>query len=209
MGYAHGTQWNADLIEKSIKDVVEKSKTGYFPTHSIIKEVTGNCALTNAIRRHGGTHYWAEKLGLEIKPCESRFGEKFELLCMDKLRELGFKCEKMPVRYPYDILVDDCIKVEVKSGNLYHGKTGDFYTFNLEKVNPTCDIFFCYCLEGNGIDKVYVIPSFILGGKKQLSIGKSRSKYDVFREDWGVFDKYTRFNSQFACDFVKEGADID
>lgn len=205
MGYAHGTQWNADLIEKGIKDVMRKARISCFPTHSLIKEVTGSNALSNAISKHGGSRYWAEKLGLEIKPCESKFGERFELLCMEKLQELGFKCEKMPVRYPYDLLVDDCIKVDVKSGNLCHGKTGDFYTFNLEKKNPTCDIFFCYCLEGKSIVKVYVIPSFILGGKKQLSIGKSKSKYDVFREDWDVFNEYTRFNNQFAKRFIKSG----
>lgn len=198
MGHSHGTQWNEELIEKAIIDVVNKTKIECFPTHSLIKEVTGSCALTNAISRHGGTRHWAEKLGLEIKPCESKFGEKYELLCMDKLQELGFDCKKMPVRYPYDLLVYDCIKVEVKSGNLYHGKTGEFYTFNLEKSNPTCDIFFCYCIEGNGIDKVYVIPSIILSGKKQLSIGKSRSKYDVFREDWDIFNKYYCFNRRFV-----------
>ena len=161
MGYAHGTQWNNELIEKSILDVVEKAKINTFPTKSIIKEVTGSSGLSNAIRRHGGTRYWAEKLGLEIKPCESRFGEEYEFECMKTVKHFGYRCEKTPIRYPYDLLVENNIKVEVKSGNIYHGKQGDFYTFNLEKAKPTCDIFVCYCLEGDKIKKVYVIPSSI------------------------------------------------
>lgn len=193
MGYAHGTQWNANLIEKGIKDVVEKAKINYFPTHSVIKEITGSYALSNAIRRHGGTRYWAEKLGFEIKPSESKFGEEYELECMKVLKHFGYRCEKTPVRYPYDLLVENNIKVDVKCSNPYHGKTGDFYTFNLEKSKPTCDIFVCYCLEDDVITRVYIIPASALSGNTQLSIGKYTSKYDPYIDKWNYFQKYADF----------------
>lgn len=193
MGYAHGTQWNADLIEKGIKDVMRKAQINCFPTHSLIKEVTGSYALSNAIRRHGGTRYWAEKLNLEIKSCESKFGEEYELDCQRRLKNYGYRCEKMPVRYPYDLLVENSIKVDVKCGNLYQGKHGTFYTFNLEKAKPTCDLFVCYCLENDEIKKVYVIPSSVLSGTTQLSIGRHISKYDPYIDKWNYFQKYADF----------------
>ena len=193
MGYAHGTQWNDALIEKGIKEVVKKAKIDCFPSRSLIKEVTGSSALGNAIRRYGGTCYWAEKLDLEIKQCESRLGEEYELNCQDIVRSFGYKCEKMPIKYPYDLLVEDSIKVEVKCGNLYHGVQGDFYTFNLGKSKPTCDLFVCYCLDNNEIKKIYIIPSGDLCGKTQLSIGKYISRYDLYINKWGYFHKYVDF----------------
>ena len=92
MGYAHGIKWNDYLIEKGIRDVMKEAKIDCFPTHSLIKRVTGSFALSNAISKNGGSRYWAVKLGIKIKPCESKFGEDFELLCMAYLQELGFKC---------------------------------------------------------------------------------------------------------------------
>lgn len=193
MGYVHGTQWNADLIEKGIKDVMKKAKINSFPTHSLIKDVTGSYALSNAISKHGGSQYWAEKLGLEIKPCESKFGEEYELECMKTLKHLGYRCEKTPIRYPYDLLVERNIKVEVKCGNLYHGKHGVYYSFNLEKAKPTSDLFVCYCLENDEIKKVYVIPASVLSGITQLSIGRHISKYDPYISKWNYFQKYADF----------------
>lgn len=193
MGYAHGFRWDETLIERAIKDVVEKAKIDCFPTHSLIKSVTGNCALTNAISKNGGSGYWAKKLGLEIKKCESRLGEEYELDCQKIVKTFGYKCEKMPIRYPYDLLIEDSIKVEVKCGNLYHGVQGDFYTFNLEKSKPTCDLFVCYCLNKSEVQKVYIIPASILSGKTQLSIGQHFSKYDPYINRWDYIHIYVDF----------------
>lgn len=194
MGYSHGTKWNEETIEKAIYEIMEIAKITHFPTRSTIRKITGNEALTNALRRHGGTRYWANKLQLEIKPCESRLGDEAELACMAFLSvNYGYDCEQTPVRYPYDILVNKNIKVDVKCSNLFHGKNGDFYTFNLGKSKPTCDIFVCYCIEEHHIEKVYVIPSCVLSGKTQLSLGVTKSKYEVFKNRWDIFEEYNAF----------------
>lgn len=199
MGYAHGKKWNVDLIECAIKYVMRKAKISTFPTHSQMTTITGNTALANAVSKNGGSHYWSEKLGLEIKPCESKFGEEFELKCMNQLKHYGYRCEKMPVRYPYDLLVENNVKTEIKCGNLFHGKTGDYYTFNLGKQKPTCDIFVCYCLENNEIRKIYIIPSSVLSGKTQLAIGKYSSIYDSYFYAWSYFQEYADFYKRMGC----------
>ena len=193
MGYAFGTRWSDDLIESTLNDVVKKAKLTTFPTHAQMTEITGSTALTGAVSRYGGTHYWADRLGLEIKPCESKMGEEYELKCMAFIKSLGYGCEKTPPRYPYDLLVENNIKVDVKSGNLYKGEQSEYYTFNLEKPMPTCDIFVCNCLEGSEIKKTYVIPSSVLTGKTQLSIGKIKSKYDPYLTAWDVLKTYDKF----------------
>ena len=193
MGCAHGIKWNDLLIESAIADVMKKGKIETFPTHKQMNEITGSAALSNAVSRCGGSNYWAEKLGLDTKPCESKFGEEYELKCKEYIEGLGYRCQKAPVRYPYDLLVQKNIKADVKCGKLYKGETGEYYTFNLEKKLPTCDIFVCYCLEEGEVKKTYVIPASVLSGKTQLSVGKFKSKYDVYSDAWGMFGCFDRF----------------
>jgi hypothetical protein len=193
MGYSHGTSWSKELIEKTLTDIVAKHKMDTFPTHTQMHEMTGSMALLNAVRRSGGTRYWAEYLGLEIKPSESKLGEEYELKCMEQMKHFGYRCEKMPDRYPYDLLVENNIKVDVKCGNLFKGENGEYYTFNLEKKSPTCDLFVCYCIEGGKVEKVMVIPSCKLSGKTQLAVGKNVSKYDKYIGRWDYFGLYNEF----------------
>ena len=197
MGYSHGQKWKDETIENAIYEVMKIAKINTFPTHSLIKRVYGNNCLTNAISKHGGTRYWANKLGLEIKSCESEFGYDYECECMNYLTlKYDYDCELTKVRYPYDILVNNNIKVDVKCSHLYKGKQGSFYTFNLEKPKPTCDIYVCYCLNNKEVTKIYIIPSCVLSGKTQLSIGELTSKYDKYIDNWHIFPRYNDFYNQ-------------
>ena len=92
MGYAHGIKWDDDLLENSIVEVMNKAKINTFPTHKQMNEITGSMALSNAISKHGGTRYWAERLGLEMKPSESKMGEEYELKVMEYIKSLGYRC---------------------------------------------------------------------------------------------------------------------
>lgn len=203
MAYSHGRKWSEAEIENEIKRVIETAKIDTFPTHSLIKEITGNCALTNAISKHGGSKYWAERMGLEIAPCESKLGGEFELYCADILRHMyGFDCKLTPPRYPYDVLVNDSIKIDVKCGNLVKGETGEYYTFRLGKEMPTCDIFVCFCVNKDIAEKVYIIPSCAVSGLVQLSIGKNESKYNQYLAMWVIVRQYNEFykNMKRGCD---------
>lgn len=197
MGYAHGTEWSEELIIEKINEVINGLELKTFPTKSQMKEYFGNNALADKLSRTGGIKFWANKLNLNTKDCESKIGESYEMLCIQKLEELGFDCEQMKPRYPYDLTANNHIKVDVKSGFLF-GNSGSspYYSFNLEKSNPTCDIFVVMCLNGDkSIKKTYIIPSCVLYGKTQLSIGVNSSIYDKFLDRWDVFDDYKHFYS--------------
>lgn len=187
------TKWTEEAIEKGIFEVMEKAEIKTMPTSSLIMQITGRYSLSVAIQKHGGFVFWANKLGLEMSNCETRIGKSFENICINYLIKLGYDCESTSARYPYDVLAD-YVKIDVKVSNLYNGKTGDFYTFNLEKSKPTCDIFVAYCIdECKDIKKVYVIPAVVMQGKTQLSIGKTSSKYDKYLTAWGIVKKYNDF----------------
>lgn len=191
-------KWNDEAIENAIKEVVKIAKINSMPTHSLMKKITGNEALSNAVSKHGGSKYWADKLGLEIKSCESKIGYEYECECMSTLTTMGYDCELTKSRYPYDILANGNIKIDVKVSNLYKSNRGNFYTFNLEKSMPTCDIFVCYCINDNKDINTFVIPSCVLSGKTQLSVGAEKSKYDKYINAWNIISKYDDFYKSVA-----------
>lgn len=194
MGYAHGTKWSDELIEVKIKEVMEDLGLSTMPTRSMIARTTGSGALNNAISRKGGFIVWADNLGIKHKGIQTAMGRELEERCMRFIQdEYGFNVKLMKQKYPYDLLVNDNIKIDVKSGKMYKGEFA-MYTFNLEKRFPTCDIFVAYCLtENREILKTYVIPSKILSGKTQLSVGVHASKYDEYLDNWGCLEVYEDF----------------
>ena len=200
MGYSNGTRWSDEKIIESIKEVVDKLDLKTFPTKTQMESYYHNSNLRATITRTGGSKYWADMLGLPIKDCESKAGEIFEFYCLEKLEDMGYSVSKMKPHYPYDLAVNNHIKVDVKSGYVLnnYGNTG-YYTFNLYKAYPTCDIYVIYCLnDDKTIEKTYIIPSAFLLGKTQLTLGKTKSKYDQFIDRWDYFEIYDKFYSKLG-----------
>ena len=201
MGYSHGTKWTEDVIKQKLDSMIAKFNMKVFPTAKQLKDLNGNCALSSAIYKTGGAKYWAGKTNLPLKKCETFFAEEYEEECANKLFELGYEVEQMTTKFPYDLTANKHIKIDVKVGRLYTNyKIGSFYTFNLEKKNPTCDVYVCYCInEINEIDKVYIVPSKIMYGKKQLSVGQNTSIYDIYKDNWNILKTYDDFYKQFGA----------
>lgn len=196
MGYAHGRKWTEEEVKKEIMNVVNTLSLKHFPSKSEIINFYGNNALSNKISRSGGSRYYADLLNLEISNSESDFGNFFEELAIDEILEnTGFSSLHTNVRYPYDLLTNGNIKIDVKVSKRVKNKNFDwfYHTFNLEKREPTCDIFIFYCLDENmEIEKRVIIPSCFLSGKTQVSIG-GLSKWDAYIDKWEYFDMYNKF----------------
>jgi len=197
MGYVHGKMWTDELICAELKETMRILNIKTMPTHSQIIDLYGNQSLVNALVHHGGTKKFANLIGAEIKRCESEFGDAYEIFCSKEITErFGYLVDKMKPRYPYDLLVEGTVKVDVKVSKLYTNNKRKvcFYTFNLEKKNPTCDVFVCYCINSQEqIEKTYVIPSAALSGSTQLSVGIS-SKYDKYIDNWNLLHRLVEFN---------------
>lgn len=165
------------------------------PTRTEIETVTNDSALTNKISKTGGTKYWANKLNLDLKDSETKLGQEWEMYAKSELENLGYEVEKMTTKHPYDLLVNNNIKVDVKVSRYYKGKGFKYHTFNMEKKYHNCDIFICIGLdEEDHVVKTLVIPSKYLMNKKQLSVG-IESKYDKFNDRWDYIEKYSNFYS--------------
>ena len=197
MGYGHGRKWTDDYTRDSILRVMEHLGINTFPTHSEMKNFYGNSSLTNHISKTGGTRKWAEGLGLPIKQCESELGNDYELFAMKEIQShVGLSVKQTKPRYPYDLLVDESIKVDVKVSYPFLNNSGSHAnTFNLEKKDPTCDLFIFYCLDLDGeISKTLIIPSCITSGITQIGVGRD-SKWDCYIDKWEYFIEYSLFIS--------------
>lgn len=183
--------WTDELIEEKILEVVEHHGYDRMPSKNEIEDYYGDSALTNKISKTGGFESWAKKLKLSQKPCESMLAIQYEKYTKKVLEEKGFNCELTSTKHPYDILVNDAVKIDVKVSNLVAIKGSKAYTFNLEKKQPTCDLYIAYCLgEDKEIVKTYVIPAPILSGKCQLAVGVNKSIYDVYLDNWNLVKLY-------------------
>lgn len=199
MGYSHGNKWSEELIEERLIEVMENLKINRMPSNKEIASVLGDYSLSNAIARRGGFRMWAEKIGLEIKDSETCFGNEYEFIVKEILEEMGYYVEKMTTKHPYDLLVNDNLKVDVKVSKYYNPKEGGskFHTFNLEKKYHNCDIFICVGLDDDNdeIVKMLIIPSKYLMNKKQLSVGIN-SNYDRFDKRFDFIEKYIKFYNE-------------
>jgi len=197
MGYAHGTQWTEELIIKYIKDVVNKFNLDRMPSKSEVDTYYNGTGLSNAISRRWGFYGLAKMLGLDIKKSDTYIGKQHEEIMNIKIKDMGFLVERMSQNYPYDLLVNKIIKVDVKVSRLYNGPNGNFFTFNLEKKFRTCDIFTLLCLnDNNEITREYILPSVFVPNNTQISIGEFKSKYSRFLNRWDYFDIYNEFAKQ-------------
>lgn len=196
MGNQCRTNWTEELIVKELKKIVEGLGLENFPTKRQMIDFFGNNALANKVSRTGGSRYYASLLNLNIGSSESEFGNFYEEFAIDEIFEkTGFLSTHTNVRYPYDLLTNGNIKVDVKASAQIKGENSKFckYSFNLEKREPTCDIFVFYCLDENmKPKKSIVIPSCILAGKTQLGVGEL-SRWDAYIDRWEYFGIYNDF----------------
>jgi hypothetical protein len=182
------SKWTQEEIEHGILNVIDILKLDRMPSKSETNLATGNTSLGVAITKRHGFYWWAKKLGLDIKKSETQFGNIWEEECYNTLKNKFEKVEKTWLRAPYDILINNSIKIDVKSATPTHGETGySCHTFALNKRMPDCDIYVLYAIsDENTIEKVMIIPSVFVC-QVTISTGKI-SKYDQYIDRWDYID---------------------
>lgn len=190
----HGTKWTDEAIEKGILTVVTKLGLDRMPSQQEVNRFYGDYCLTNAVSKKVGWYTLAQRIGLPIKDSETYFGKKQEQLVQEELISRGYEVRRMPQNFPYDLLIDDSVKIDVKSSRLYKGCAGRFYSFNLEKPFCTCDIYVMRLLDDtSSLKDTLIIPSKDIPTNTQVSVGESTSKYYYYRDRWDYVEEYCSF----------------
>lgn len=154
--------WTDELIKEQILSCMQKYCIKRMPTASELTSIGRNdlhCAISKSEYKYSG---WARKLGLETKASETSKGNKYEYWVKNHLVNSyqHLWIQKMTTKHPYDLLVNGCVKVDVKVAAPHHHFGSRAHTFALNKKFATCDIYVCVALdEKENIEKCYIIPS--------------------------------------------------
>lgn len=182
-------RWSEELIGEKLQECVLALGIDRMPTRSEIDKYCGDYALSNKVDKTYGYYGWAKKLGLEMKKSDTETGKFGEAYAAQWLTHRGYKVERMTTRHPYDLLINGTIKADVKYSHLYKTKEGfAFYSFRLEKIYPTCDVYLAISEDPHGNKAVYIIPAKNVK-QKQMSMGQKSSKYDKYLNRTDILDR--------------------
>lgn len=187
-------KWTPEKMKQGVLDVVNGLGLKRMPSRNEVVKFYGNNELACAVTRKIGWYKLAQELQLPVKDSETYFGKKQEQLVHEEIISRGHESRRMPQNFPYDLLVDDCVKIDVKASRLYHGANGNFYSFNLEKPFCTCDLYILRLLEEDGgVSKTLVVPSKDVPTNTQISVGENKSRYFRYADKWDYVDEYSAF----------------
>lgn len=195
MGYSHGTIWTRELIARKILETVTALNLESMPTRKQFIRYFGNDKLTAKISKTLGYYGWAKVLNLPIQSNDTRKAKLSEKHAAELLRAHGYSAVQMLQNYPFDIMVNEKVRIDVKFSNLYRGPRGSFYSFALRKKYPTCDI---YMLIANAdSEKVYIVPACKCN-QTQIGIGEHTSIYDKYLDRYDIIDQYLKLYNEIA-----------
>ena len=185
-------KWDNDIIEKEILRIKNDININHMPTREqVLLDKMGN-SLSSAICRTGGFRGWAKKLNLEFKDCESKDGWAYEDKVFDLLINQGYKIKKMTTGYPYDLLINNKIKIDVKMSRPHYVNDKRYHTFGINKIYSTCDLYILVALNDlDDIEKILIIPGYILR-VVTLTISQN-NKYDKYINRWDLIEQYNNF----------------
>lgn len=189
MGYSHGVKWDEDKIKSGIQEVMVTLGISHFPTMEDMDLVTGDFGLSNKIAKTGGVKEWSQRLDIPLRSGHTQTGWVGEEYAKNALETRGFSVEKMPTRHPFDLLIDDVARIDVKFSNGYLSKEGYYmYPFRLEKKMPSCDFYFL--IANAEMDKtIYIVPS-LLTHQVQICLGKKSMKYEKYIDRYDLIRSY-------------------
>ena len=186
------TKWTDEAIKNEILSVMEALNLQRMPTRIEIVAICGNGLACAISRDKRGYYGWANKLGLKTKDSETTSGKRYEAVAemniSSQYEELIVK--RMPQNYPFDILVDDTLKIDVKVGKRHAHFGTPSYTFRTGKKYASCDLYLCYGLGDDGkINDIYLIPSnAAITTTINVTIG-GNSKYDKYKNKWELIGR--------------------
>lgn len=169
--------WNDELIAEEVMKIATLFDPPRMPSNQEVVANCGNYSLAVAIQKHGGYEWWANKLGLKRKYSETKTGVEGERRIAELLRGMGFKVETTSARFPYDLLVDGCVKVDVKTANTSFVRGCPIHAYRLAKRQQTCDFYIFYEAD---TEKAYVVPSCRCHGQVQVGMGNTSSPYERY-----------------------------
>lgn len=184
-------KWTEDLIRQGILESIKTLNIDRMPTAAELQSI-GRNDLHCKIGRTKTYRGWADELKLSLKHSDTNKGQVWEFYVEDELKKLGFDVEQMTTKHPYDMLVNNTVKVDVKVGSAHTHFGTRCHTFRPSKKFATCDIYICIGLdEDENVEKTFIIPSKF-AQLVTLNICND-SKYNAFLDRWEYVSRFVDF----------------
>lgn len=192
------TKWNDKKIVEEINSCMKTLNLNRMPTRSELENINRG-DLCNAIGKSAGYYGWAKKLGLKTKMSETTKGKRYEYIA-ERMLKAHFKdveVLQMSQNYPFDILVDGTVKIDVKVGTVHNGFDVPAYTFRTGKKYGSCDIYLCFGLnKKQEISDIFIIPTAMANVTTiNVCIG-GNSKYLRFSNRWDIISEMMTSNKK-------------
>lgn len=189
-----------ERIEQELREVV--GEMGRMPSAPELNARglgrLATAALRNSPQRgRGAFAWWANRLGASLKDSCTKRGVEIENRVAEELLGLGLAVVQQTTRAPFDLLVENRVRVDVKSAqyNEYTTPKGGRccgHFFGLSKADPTCDLYIlCGVDAANAILWRYFVPSSE-ARVRTLTITPTGQTYTRFREDIGQLLRLAR-----------------
>lgn len=146
------------------------------------------CAITGS----GGFIFWAEKLGMSRVESDSDFGWAGEKRVMELLEGKGFTVSRsVQVKAPYDLLVGDLVKIDVKTAQYAAYGTSKGWFYRIGKT-PSSDII---CLLQADTSDVYIIPWHVCP-RTNITITPTGKTYAQYLNAYDTLSKLVEMRSK-------------
>ena len=189
MGNQYITEWTDERIADGILRIASTFEPKRMPSNKEVVEYEGDHKLSCAISKHGGYAYWAKRLGLEQKRSDTKLGIEGEKFISERLKALGYDVKPTSMRHPYDLLVDGCVKIDVKTANTSSVRGCSMHSYRLAKSDHTCDFYIFYEMD---TDKTYVVPACKLQGQVQVCMGTDSKRFAKYSEAYHLIGRMAR-----------------
>ncbi|MCK6203948.1 hypothetical protein KZX50_00605 [Bacillus infantis] len=184
-------KWTEELIESELRKCIKSLQINRMPSADELKMLGRNdlhCKISRTKKYKG----WADTLGIPLKSSETTKGNKYEWFIKKRIEAISdhLNVEKMATKHPYDLLVNDCVKIDVKvaAPHMLRGQSR-VHTFGLNKKYATCDIYVCVALdESENVERTFIIPSSH-AQIVTLCVGKE-SKYNKYVDNWDFIRQF-------------------
>lgn len=172
-------KWTDAMIADRIME--NYRNTGKFPTNTYLHQ-SGQDDLANQIAKKGGFLNWSERLGIPREHSDSDTGWGGEIEVAKILREHGFTVDRpSAVKSPYDLLVNDILRVDVKTAKFakYGPCSGWFYRIGKA---PQADLIALFQMDTK---EVYWMPWYRVP-HTNITISKGGGIHSPFRNNLQV-----------------------
>ncbi len=182
--------WNDEKIEQALREM--SADIGHFPSCLEMRDRSRN-DLACAVSKSGGFMMWAERLGISRQDSDSDFGWRGEVCVCGLFRNRRHSAERTAqVKAPFDLLVDDVLRVDVKNAvyaeyRKLDAKVSTGWFYRLGKI-PQADLIFLYQYDTG---EFYGLPWFVCPSGN-ITISKAGGKYAQYKCNWPLIEDMIR-----------------